>query len=624
MACKMLAFFTGLLNLSSTIPSLASYVSKSNQITKGTVHFEIHLTAGKANPTGTGFRNVILVNGTFTGPTLHIDHGDDVEFLVRNYLREDTSIHFHGIGQGSSPWADGTPGVSQRPIRPGASYLYRWRADESGAFFYHAHSRGQIMDGVYGAIIIKPSEDEERPFHMLSHDFADWEKMREAEKKIQTLMISDWSQYSFKDFMTIEEEANIDYTCMDAIIVNGAGSQYCLDRQSLNEFTNPLIKHALASTNEKEITDKGCVPPLQLFQGNFSLHLDMLRPEAFNKCVPGVGGGSNHTVTVHSSDGWAALAFINPGGLFPLKVTIDNHPMHVYAADGQYIYPQVVDQILVNNGERYSVFIKLDQEVGLYTIRIANDLMSQVLGGYAALSYNNVMENPPHPKPLMNHAGGSLVDNIRKFDAFNTRPYPPKPPAPVADRTQKFLVRKPGQPHGAYEWTLSGDQGYNVSAEDVRSPLLFQDPRNIGANELILKTQRNEWVDLIIEIEGPFAQSHPMHKHGNKAFVIGQGVGFFPWATVADAAKALPRGTFNFIDPPYKDTFKTMEGVMNNAWLALRYKADSPGAWLFHCHIQTHLAGGMGIVILDGVDAWPQIPEIYGEWNGFNMKDLET
>lgn len=164
------------------------------------------------------------MNGTFTGPTLRLERGDNVEFLVRNYLREDTSIHFHGISQGVSPWADGTPGISQRPIRPGASYLYRWQADESGVFFYHAHSRGQLMDGMYGVIIISPAGDEPNPFHMLSRDSKDWSQMREAEKEMQTFMISDWSQYSFKQFMTVEKEANIDYTCMDAIIVNGAVS----------------------------------------------------------------------------------------------------------------------------------------------------------------------------------------------------------------------------------------------------------------------------------------------------------------------------------------------------------------------------------------------------------------
>ncbi|KAF2795494.1 multicopper oxidase [Melanomma pulvis-pyrius CBS 109.77] len=583
------------------------------------VTFEVHLTHGQVNPTGAGFREAILINGTFTGPTLRLNAGDRVEFLVRNRLRKDTTIHFHGISQSTSPWADGVPGVSQRPIRPGSSYLYRWKAEDPGVYFYHAHSRGQIMDGLYGAIIITPPKQADRPFHMISRDPVDYTAMREAETKLQTLMISDWSQFSFERFYGVEREANIDFTCMDSIIINGAGSQYCLDRQSLDNFTNPLVKAILASTGEKGITDKGCIPPLQLFQGNFSLHLDTLPLESYKKCTPGVGSLSNFTVPVHSGDKWAALTFINPGGLYPLKVTIDNHLLHVYAVDGQYIYPQKVDQLLVNNGERYSIFVKLDQQVGRYTIRIANELLGQVLGGFGALSYNGVMEDPPNPRALMNYAGQPLVPDIRRFSELDARPYPPVRPAAVPDQTHKLLVKKLGRPYGSYEWTLSGGRGYNVSEEDLEAPLLFQPPNRINSSELIVRTRKGDWVDLIIEIEGPFAQAHPMHKHGNKAFVIGQGVGSFPWASVNEAAKELPLSTFNTVDPPYKDTFKTLEAVNNNAWLVLRYKADFAGAWLFHCHIQTHLTGGMSIVLLDGVDHYPQVPEDYREWNGFEQ-----
>ncbi|KAI9706231.1 MAG: hypothetical protein M1820_004806 [Bogoriella megaspora] len=589
----------------------------AHALSHNTVYFEVNLTAGDVNPTGAGFRKAILVNDNFIGPSLHLRLGDHVEFLVRNYLRDDTTIHFHGISQRKSPWADGTPGLSQREIRPGASFLYKWQADEPGVYFYHAHNRGQIMDGLYGAIIVEAPTQAERPFHIISHDWEDQRAMRKAEQKVTPLMISDWSQFTFSEFYQVEQEANLDFTCMDAIIVNGAGSQYCLDRQSLDEFTNPLVKAILQATGEKGITDKGCVPPLQLFQGNFTLDLDALPPEAYRRCISGVGGGGNFTVHAHSGEKWAALTFINPGGLYPLKVTIDNHPLHVYAVDGQYIYPQTVDQILVNNGNRISVFIKLDQEVGRYTIRIANDLLGQVLGGFASLSYNGHMEAPPHPKPLMNYAGQPLVASLRQFSEQDGRPYPPFRPARYADRTRKFLLRKLGRPYGAYEWTLTGHEGYNMTEEDRSPPLLFRNYQDLNASELVVKTKKGEWMDLILEIEGPFAQAHPMHKHGNKAFIIGAGVGPFPWESVEEAARHLPPATFNTVDPPYRDSFNTLEGVNNNTWLVLRYKVEQAGAWLFHCHIQTHLTGGMGVVILDAIDEHLDIPESYLEWNGF-------
>ena len=165
---------------------------------------------------------MILVNGSFPGPTLRLTVGEEIDFIVRNHLREDTSVHFHGIGQRHTPWADGTPGISQAPIRPGASYLYKWKAEESGVYFYHAHNHGQLMDGLYGAIIINAEPEAERPFHLISDNAEDQVAMRAADESVEPLMISDWTQFTFNEFYEIEQKANLDFTCMDAIIVNGA------------------------------------------------------------------------------------------------------------------------------------------------------------------------------------------------------------------------------------------------------------------------------------------------------------------------------------------------------------------------------------------------------------------
>lgn len=50
--------------------------------------------------------------------------------------------------------------------------------------------------------------------------------------------------------------------------------------------------------------------------------------------------------------------------------------------------------------------------------------------------------------------------------------------------------------------------------------------------------------------------------------------------------------------------------------MVLRYEVVNPGAFLFHCHMQTHMAGGMAIAMLDGVDDWPTLPSEYANGNG--------
>lgn len=66
-----------------------------------------------------------------------------------------TSVHWHGQRQTGSSWADGVAGVSQRPIPPGGTFRYRFKAQPAGTFWYHSHVGQQTEDGLHGPLIIK-------------------------------------------------------------------------------------------------------------------------------------------------------------------------------------------------------------------------------------------------------------------------------------------------------------------------------------------------------------------------------------------------------------------------------------------------------------------------------------
>ena len=61
-------------------------------------------------------------------------------------------------------WADGPEFVTQCPIRPGASYTYRFTIEgQEGTLWWHAHS-SWLRATVYGALIIHPRENSSYPF----------------------------------------------------------------------------------------------------------------------------------------------------------------------------------------------------------------------------------------------------------------------------------------------------------------------------------------------------------------------------------------------------------------------------------------------------------------------------
>lgn len=605
--------FLSLALFSHAAPSLNRRAGK-------TVKFEVTLTSEDYSPIGGTLRKTILVNGTFPGPALKAKVGDQVEFLVHNELADATTIHFHGIVQQGTPWADGVPGLTQEAIPAGSSYLYKWTADASGTYFYHSHFRSQIMDGLYGAIIIDAADDAEKPFSLISNDSAVVKQLEAADLSLQPIFISDYNSITSKEFHDAQVNANVDVACADAIILNGKGSQYCLTRDELTAYTNPKVAALLAAVNPPQITNKGCLPPnLVATQGNFTFNVAALPSTLYETCTP--SDGKAEVITVDPAKGWAALSFINPGGYELLKFTIDGHKFWVYAVDGQYVVPQLVDQVVVNNGDRYSILIQLNQAPADYAIRVANNGLNQVISGFGVLSYkgsSGPATSDPNALAGMNFAGGNLTVLV-PFNDNKAAPYPAAPPAPSADVTYSMNIKKLGQPFGAYDWTLSGVTGFNASLED-QHPLIDLDPSEISTSDLILKTTTGQWVDLIIKTQGPLAQPHPMHKHSNKAYVLGKGQGNFTWTTVADAAAALPAGTFNFVNPPLRDGYTTIPNEQNNTWMVLRYEVVNPGPFLFHCHVQTHVAGGMAVAFLDGVDDWPVVPAEYA--NGGN--GLET
>ncbi|PVH70990.1 multicopper oxidase [Cadophora sp. DSE1049] len=100
-------------------------------------------------------RMVLLVNGTFPGPTLFADWGDTVIVKLYNGLANNgTSLHFHGIRQNYTNQQDGVASITQCPTAPGDTITYTWRATQYGSTWYHSHFALQAWEGVLGGIVI--------------------------------------------------------------------------------------------------------------------------------------------------------------------------------------------------------------------------------------------------------------------------------------------------------------------------------------------------------------------------------------------------------------------------------------------------------------------------------------
>jgi FtsP/CotA-like multicopper oxidase with cupredoxin domain/zinc transporter ZupT len=109
-------------------------------------------------------------NGTVPGPTIHVRQGDRVRVVLINNLPEPTTIHWHGLTVDAD--MDGVPGMSQRAVPPGQSFVYEFTASDPGTYIYHTHYNDlyQLDHGLYGAVVVddaKPPQHYDRDYLML-------------------------------------------------------------------------------------------------------------------------------------------------------------------------------------------------------------------------------------------------------------------------------------------------------------------------------------------------------------------------------------------------------------------------------------------------------------------------
>jgi FtsP/CotA-like multicopper oxidase with cupredoxin domain len=94
-------------------------------------------------------------NGQVPGPQLTAVQGDLLEVTLTNVdITAGVTLHWHGYDVPNA--ADGAPGLTQDAVLPGQSFVYRFRADQVGTYWYHTHevsARG-VKLGLYGTFVV--------------------------------------------------------------------------------------------------------------------------------------------------------------------------------------------------------------------------------------------------------------------------------------------------------------------------------------------------------------------------------------------------------------------------------------------------------------------------------------
>ncbi|MBP2159005.1 MULTISPECIES: copper resistance system multicopper oxidase [Asticcacaulis] len=254
--------------------------------------------------------HVVTVNGTVPAPILRLKQGQNVKLSVTNRLKEETSIHWHGILV--PPQMDGVPGVSFPGIKPGETFVYEFPIIQNGTYWYHSHSGLQEQMGHYGPIVIDP---------------ADTDPVQSDREYV--VMLSDFTfMHPHMIFARLKQEA-------------GA---FNYQRQTVAG----LLKGEDQSLAERIDWAKMLMDPTDISD---------VTGAALKFLVNGHGPGDNWTALFNPGER-VRLRFINAGAQMVFNVRIPGLKMTVVAADGQMVRPVEVDEFQIGNAETYDVIVQ--------------------------------------------------------------------------------------------------------------------------------------------------------------------------------------------------------------------------------------------------------------------------
>ena len=268
-------------------------------------------------------RMATTINGSIPSPTLRLKEGDDVTIRVTNNLSEPSSIHWHGI---ILPYQmDGVPGVSFEGIMPGTTFVYQFKLQQSGTYWYHSHSGFQEMTGMYGALIIEPREKD-----IISSD------------NEHVVLLSDWTDDDpMGMFRKLKAQSDV----------------FNFNQPTVPEFFDDVSNTGVANAIQRRaMWNKMAMNPTDLAD---------LSAATMTYLMNGSTPMSNWRGLFKTGEK-LRLRFINGSSNTFFDVRIPELKLTVVQADGQNVEPVTVDEFRFGPGETYDVIVEPKNDA--YTI----------------------------------------------------------------------------------------------------------------------------------------------------------------------------------------------------------------------------------------------------------------
>ncbi|WP_423855685.1 multicopper oxidase domain-containing protein [Acinetobacter guillouiae] len=280
--------------------------------------YQLSIDEGIVNVTGKPVKR-ITVNGQFPAPLLEFEEGDEAVIRVKNNLKnQDSSIHWHGLLLPGI--MDGVPGFNgYNGIKPNEEFVYKFKVRQSGTYWYHAHSKGQEQDGLYGSLVIYPKNKKPLAVH-------------ERTDRDYVVMLSDFHEQTSDQ---IQKNLKI------------SAEYYQNRRETLGDVWKQLQRDGLKAT----WSDRKMWNQMRM------LKTDMSDVTGYTFLVNGKTPEQNWTGLFKPNEK-VRLRFVNASAMSFFDVRIPQLKMTVVSADGQPVKPVDVDEFRIGTAETYDVIVE--------------------------------------------------------------------------------------------------------------------------------------------------------------------------------------------------------------------------------------------------------------------------
>ncbi|RHZ82443.1 hypothetical protein Glove_109g296 [Diversispora epigaea] len=284
---------------------------------------------------------------------------------------------------------------------------------------------------------------------------------------------------------------------------------------------------------------------------------------------------------------------INTSAYSTLTFSIDNHPLKVIEAEGtpvKNVSVATVKFLPIHIAQRYSVILNANQPVANYYIRAS--IIDSCLAARTndTINYNSSINFNATGILHYHGAGNNKPKSIaypftfplcQDLNANAIRPYKDSP-APTKV-TNDFVFE--------IYFARDDDDVAHLGINNSSFMPFFNNPTNLRImlqeNYTDFDTDQNAYGYDIpngcvqITLLNNKTADHPFHLHGHNFWIVAQGPGAF--------LSNISKSSYNLKNPVIRDT--TM--VPRLSHVVIRYIADNPGVWAFHCHIEWHVELGL-------------------------------